>query len=535
MKYLFSFFLLFLFQLLFAQAPEWEWANTSPILAPDSNILATTDKNGNVYTYATFTKESIVVNNITLTNNSNSRDTYFAKYNSEGEFQWVKQIGGTGSDDIYALATDSENNIYVTGLYRWYGISFGDITFEGSGFFIAKYDTEGNLIWVRNGSAMTPQKLVISDSGEIYLAGNFAHTFTYQETTLTSITDNSNPCIMKMDNSGNLIWAKTAITSPDDETEGSFTWPNIIRNMDIDSQGNIFINGIFGSDYMTFDNITLTNDYFISMFMAKFDTLGNIQWAKTAGSFGCTFENSAIATDADGNSFIGGLYCGAIDFDETQIVNGTGGSYIYKFDSSGNILWGHNIGPSLINSLVTDDMGNLYAGGAFHETLNLGTIVIDTEGGANFIAKYTSEGEIIWLKIIEGQDVNSKQSLDVSNNILYAAGYLMHESLTLDSLILTPDTNNYHLYVAKLGEETLTLTENKKNKFKVFPNPAGEQITIQSETDLKSVKITDSNGRLIKQSYNTTQINITDISSGIYFVTVENAASDILTYKIIKE
>jgi hypothetical protein len=68
--------------------------------------------------------------------------TLLAKYNSSGVLQWQKRltpipsVGGSAS--FRAIAIDSSNNIYCGG---YYGNNLDQI--------IAKYDTSGNIIWVR--------------------------------------------------------------------------------------------------------------------------------------------------------------------------------------------------------------------------------------------------------------------------------------------------------------------------------------------------------------------------------------------------
>lgn len=73
--------------------------------------------------------------------------------------------------------------------------------------------------------------------------------------------------------------------------------------------------------------------------------------------------------------------------------------------------------------------------------------------------------------------------------------------------------------------------------FKLFPNPVTNMLTIQS-ADLKGVRILDLLGKTVKnhkfQAVNSKQIDMSDLRSGIYFISVETSKG-IFTSKIIKK
>lgn len=75
--------------------------------------------------------------------------------------------------------------------------------------------------------------------------------------------------------SQNWLWAKSAIG----------TIPDYGYSVSADAQGNVFVTGRFFSPTITFDTITLTNTDSSGntedIFIAKYDTSGNILWAKS--------------------------------------------------------------------------------------------------------------------------------------------------------------------------------------------------------------------------------------------------------------
>ena len=80
-------------------------------------------------------------------NSSGSNDIFVAKINSAGTWLAVQSAGGPGFDIAYALAIDSENNIYVTGYFNL-NSTFGENPIM--------YSQGGKDIFVARMSAKTP-------------------------------------------------------------------------------------------------------------------------------------------------------------------------------------------------------------------------------------------------------------------------------------------------------------------------------------------------------------------------------------------
>ena len=74
-----------------------------------------------------------------------STDAWIVKYDSEGNQQWLKQFGSENYDEAFAIATDSKGNVYTSG---W---TFGDLGGTNAGFYdvwVAKYNSDGNQQWL---------------------------------------------------------------------------------------------------------------------------------------------------------------------------------------------------------------------------------------------------------------------------------------------------------------------------------------------------------------------------------------------------
>lgn len=68
----------------------------------------------------------------------------------------------------------------------------------------------------------------------------------------------------------------------------------------------------------------------------------------------------------------------------------------------------------------------------------------------------------------------------------------------------------------------------------IYPNPVNDILNIESETEIKSVSIYNLQGQKIKTSFSK-QVNVSDLSSGIYMVRVEGSNNAIETKKIVKQ
>ena len=103
---------------------------------------------------------------------------------------------------------------------------------------------------------------------------------------------------------------------------------------------------------------------------------------------------------------------------------------------------------------------------------------------------------------------------------------------------------NGELYVASSGilyrviDTSLNTNEFQKSGIAVYPNPASDELFVKNENniELSAVKITDLTGKtVIYQNSQLSSINISNLSKGMYFVTIETKNGNVVTSKIIKQ
>jgi hypothetical protein len=210
--------------------------------------------------------------------------------------------------------------------------------------------------------------IAVDRSGNSYLTGIFdSPSITFGSYTLTN-TGSSDIYIVKYDTHGNVLWAASAAGIGLDAP----------RSIAVDASGNAYITGNFYSPTLTFGSYTLTNSG-VDLFLAKYDSSGNVVWAKSAGGPAAEYVTS-VAVDTFGNPYLTGYADNSvITFDTINLVNT--GVFIVKYDFNGNALWARTAGGGTgtnydAESIAVDASGNAYIEGNYDGTMLFGSNTI---------------------------------------------------------------------------------------------------------------------------------------------------------------
>ncbi|MCX6258132.1 MAG: T9SS type A sorting domain-containing protein [Bacteroidia bacterium] len=292
------------------------WARTAGGTGADEASSVATDASGNIIVAGWFQSPSIIFGADTLTN-MGVEDIILAKYDTNGIILWVKRAGGTGFDEAASVTSDAVGNIYVAGDFLGTNVIFGTDTIMNDcaeNIFLAKYDDNGNVLWVKNACVTGNEKatsVAVDVSGNIYLAGNFlCPTIAFGSVILTN-PGGDNIFIVKYDLNGNVIWANNAY--------GFIS--GVASSVAADASGNSFLTGNFNSSTIAFGSDTLTNEGHHNIFLTKYDANGNDLWAKSAGGTSDDFAFS-VAADASGNAIMVGSFSSpTITFGSISLTN----------------------------------------------------------------------------------------------------------------------------------------------------------------------------------------------------------------------
>ena len=89
--------------------------------------------------------------------------------------------------------------------------------------------------------------------------------------------------------------------------------------------------------------------------------------------------------------------------------------------------------------------------------------------------------------------------------------------------------------VSLIFASTLSISKEELMSFSIYPNPATDLISISGVENINSIKVYSILGSLEKEVFNTNQIDISELSSGIHLIKVDNGTGTAFTEKIIKQ
>ena len=148
------------------------------------------DENGNCYIIGNFKNGFATFNNnIDTIHSSDSTHFFLAKYDANGNFNWVQQDSASLIAGGSSVFTDTENNIYITGAFSGsarFG-SFNVTASTSSDMFVAKYNAAGTCLGVNTAGNAFGTTVVADASGSCYITGGFVDTANFGSTVLISL------------------------------------------------------------------------------------------------------------------------------------------------------------------------------------------------------------------------------------------------------------------------------------------------------------------------------------------------------------
>jgi hypothetical protein len=350
------------------------------------------------------------------------------------DFLWARQVTNSvdgffwGMSKAEHMAADSSGNVAVVGNYQGWGVDFGGAMLTRSpayGFysfasFVCQYDQWGNFSWVRqictNSDAGT--RVAMDGSGNVYVTGEFIGTAVFGTNVLVSAGP-ADMFIAKYNPQGDAVWVRQ-IGAFDLTDIGSFYLTSSRRRaVAVDAAGNAHIL----SDYIgsaSFGSATVSNS---AAFLAKYDSAGNLLWAKPA------LGGKAICVGGSGAIYV------------ACPTNGSGYSgLLAKYDSLGNLTWSRPFASA--RAIALDGAENIYTTGWGKGTYGDFTITYFEGWPDCFVAKCNPAGNITWVRqmgSVVGQ-TGMGIALDGYGNVYVAATSASTErdpALSFGSTVLT--------------------------------------------------------------------------------------------------
>lgn len=348
-------------------------------------FAATTDLSGNVIVAGAITGPGV-----------QGQNGVIQKYNAAGTVLWTQQYSGAANlvDSANGITTDAQGNIIAIGTET--------LANNTTDVWVRKYDATGVMIWTQTynanmgaalndrgnaiaatvngdlfiGGQVTPAGGTnldifvarISGANGLVLGGDIVAGTTASTDGVYGITVTSAGLVVAAGNIRNGatsdIWVRQYNATPTAAGTLTATWTQIVNGLGngddysnavaADTMGNVIVAG----------STTITGQA-LNPWIRKFDGVGNTMWtASGTGSTTLDDEATCIAIDGSGAVVVGGF---------TTQVNMKLDSWVQKYSVAGLPLaapsWprthnGAGNGDDIVNGLVTDTSGNIYAAGA---------------------------------------------------------------------------------------------------------------------------------------------------------------------------
>lgn len=466
------------------------WARSGGSVARESVKALTIDTNGNVYLTGSFGEHNIYSINYTDTAyfsdstiiSNSRRDAFLVSYDSIGNIRWTKGYGSEFDDIGTSLVCNSHNEIIIGGEFGYGGL-YGSIKLDSivltspysQNIFLASINTNGIVNWFKrlgNTSIELCRGISVDKNDYIYMTGLFGDYTILGSINLQGVSTGfvgGNIFVAKFEPTGNAIWAKCIGGNNNGTSTGGNVYSSTIR---ASLNGDIYVAGGFRNCNLVFPNITtLPNQGANEIFLAKYDTWGNLLWAKSMGGLsddGPPF----IYLDDQEHCYVTGYVRYQAFFDQDTVTcYGFNDVFLAKYDKNGNANWAVNMGGGGSEEALAIDGsadGSIYLAGSFNsDYFNYQSDNIQNSGG----------GDMFLVKLSKP---NGIENLPESKPIV-----------------------------------------------EIFPNPAQHMVHIQSNTKFDHIKIIDALGSVVtEQQYTTPQhqadIDLSGLPNNYYYLILNN-------------
>jgi hypothetical protein len=325
-------------------------------------------------------------------------DGFLLSLTDAGAFEWAKQLRCNGGVLVTGLEVDAANNIFLSGIFLGsvdlnpdpaasnVFTSQSVSTAAISSAFLAKYNSNGELIWHRHlrGNSNTDFFMTFikkDTANNIIVTGSYKGITTFLPTTTSLNTGEFYTSFLaKYNNDGTLLWSN--LFGAPTATQTTFFPNSFCANVITDSCNNIYVSGEFqgNCDFNpgAGENVESSLTNLTSAFAAAYSADGDYQWSMKVGGLGSVsfveFNGYLpIALDNNNDLIFTGTFRQQLDFDPsptgTTTLNSNSvnpniaGIFIAKYDNplEDNCILGTNtldqksfsVYPNPSNGLVT--------------------------------------------------------------------------------------------------------------------------------------------------------------------------------------
>jgi hypothetical protein len=325
----------------------------------------------------------------------------------KGKVLGAKGFGGNGNDNLFAIATDHEGNVLVTGSFQQ-SANLGGSELQsagGSDIIVAKYASSGAHLWSRQlgGAQNDFGKGIVADrDGSAFVIGSI-------ESTDKAGLVSEDLFLAKFSPTGMVLWGKRFGSSGRD----------VGHAVTIDAQGNPIITGEFSGtvDFGGGPRVAIRRQDIV---VAKFSGVGAHIWSKGFGGDGQDI-GYAIGAGETGDVAVAGVLSGIANLGGGAIKSaGEQDAFLLRLAPDGTFVWSKGVGGpgnDSANALQVDSFGQIAIVGDFRDSVDFGGGPLASAGGQDiFVAKYSPTGTHIWSQRFGGADADVGRGLAVDQD-----------------------------------------------------------------------------------------------------------------------
>lgn len=458
-------------------------------------------------------------------------DLLLLRLDLEGNVIWQKQYGGSWGDGASRILPTNDSNFFIVGASA---SSDGDISNDtypdgGLDYWILKVDNTGNIIWdkIYGGNGIDN----IWDASRTIDGGLIALGWTDSNDGDISINYGwYDVWMIRLNSDGEKEWDYTMGTA-------SFDFAgSIIETSDKGFLVTSTSEG-YGGGNIDCDAI---NEYSEATIF-KLDSTANLEWQQC---YGGTFHESVtdIIEIDDGYLLACFTYTGDGDVTGGGYHPGYTGSapstdiWILKIDFSGNLIWQKCYGGSgdeVPHKIFKTEDGNylIFGNASSHDGDVIGN---HSNGGHNdiWIFKINDNGELLWQQCFGG---NGDETLEAG--VIKVSDYNFILATTIygnntGQITCQESNDNDQIWLISVSDTTVGIFDHQKPNelLKVYPNPATDYIIFELATTRHcNLIITDVFGKEIKnlKLIEKTILNTKEMLPGVYFYIVNDGVSTV--------
>lgn len=358
-------------------------------------------------------------------------------------WQWVREEAA--GPEAFGVACDNAGNVFLSG-YTAGAASIGTVVNSStvsSSAAIAKYDANGNVLWVSFIPGSIGYNVACDASGNAFLCGYFSNTLTVGSQTLVS-SGSFDLFVVKYSPTGTILWAASI-----GGNGGDFS-----NCVNVDALGNVIVSGYIAStSTFTFgsSNITSASSSGNRYFVAKYTNNGTPLWA-TYGTNGNSISYY-VSSDASGDIYLTGYFTATASIgSNTYISSGSTDFYLAKFSSAGLPVWsvvGGGTSSDLGYCVRAHPSGDVFVTGGYSSSpFTLSTTSFTSAGGSDmFLARFNNMGNLIWAIRGGGSGGEVAYSMAAHAGGVYVGGSLGITPAAFGTATLTPPQTSDNMFL----------------------------------------------------------------------------------------